>query len=156
MGLVFSISNFFINKIYQAKYWSEKKIPYCANSALVCQSKGKWRFRKMLWPSQNIWTLLGGFMRYLHSSNYFVRSYWKHLRKKVFKCDLRINLAKLSGVSQCQWFFFPHLETEGLKAFLSLSFPRVILGNFGKKPFPEFLKAFLDLERDWQNLSCYF
>ena len=37
---------------------------------------------------------------------------------------------------------------EGLKAFLSLSFPRVILGNFGKKPFPEFLKAFPDLERD--------
>ena len=45
---------------------------------------------------------------------------------------------------------------EGLKAFLSLSFPRVILGKFGKKPFPEFLKAFPDLERDWQNLSCYF
>ena len=37
---------------------------------------------------------------------------------------------------------------EGLKAFLSLSFPRVILGKFGKKPFPEFLKAFPDLERD--------
>ena len=35
---------------------------------------------------------------------------------------------------------------EGLKAFLSLSFPRVILGDFGKKPFPEFLKAFPDLE----------
>ena len=39
-------------------------------------------------------------------------------------------------------------KAEGLKAFLSLSFPRVILGNFGKKPFPEFLKAFPDLERD--------
>ena len=41
-------------------------------------------------------------------------------------------------------------RAEGLKAFLSLSlsFPRVILGNFGKKPFPEFLKAFPDLERD--------
>jgi len=46
--------------------------------------------------------------------------------------------------------------SEGLKAFLSLSFPRVILGKFGKKPFPEFLKAFPDLERDLQNLSCYF
>ena len=39
-------------------------------------------------------------------------------------------------------------EAEGLKAFLSLSFPRLILGNFGKKPFPEFLKAFPDLESD--------
>ena len=39
-------------------------------------------------------------------------------------------------------------KAEGLKAFLSLSFPRLILGNFGKKPFPEFLKAFPDLEND--------
>ena len=35
MGLVFSISNFFINKTYQANNWSAKKIPSCANSALV-------------------------------------------------------------------------------------------------------------------------
>ena len=39
-------------------------------------------------------------------------------------------------------------NTAGLKAFLSLSFPRVILGNFGKKPFLEFLKAFQDLEKN--------
>ena len=39
-------------------------------------------------------------------------------------------------------------KSEGLKAFLSLSFPWVIFGNFGKKPFTEFLKAFPDLERD--------
>jgi hypothetical protein len=40
-------------------------------------------------------------------------------------------------------------QAEGLKAFLSQ-------GNFGEKPFPEFLQAFPDLENDWQNLSCYF
>ena len=53
-------------------------------------------------------------------------------------------------------YYIPRRKAEGLKAFLSLSFPRVILGKFGKKPFPEFLKAFPDLERDLQNLSCYF
>ena len=34
VGLVFSISNFFINKTYQANNWSAKKIPSCANLAL--------------------------------------------------------------------------------------------------------------------------
>ena len=58
---------------------------------------------------------------------------------------------KISFLTKCIGF-----KAEGLKAFLSLSFPRVISGKFGKKPFPEFLKAFPDLERDLQNLSCYF
>ena len=35
MGLVFSISNFFINKTYQANNWSAKQIPSCANLALA-------------------------------------------------------------------------------------------------------------------------
>merc|ERR1712051_822191 len=35
VGLVFSISNFFINKTYQANNWSVKKIPSCTNLALV-------------------------------------------------------------------------------------------------------------------------
>jgi hypothetical protein len=43
---------------------------------------------------------------------------------------------------------FHCFKSEGLKAFLSLSFPTVILQNFGEKPFPEFLKAFPDLETD--------
>ena len=34
VGLVFSISNFFINKTYQANNWSAKNIPSCANLAL--------------------------------------------------------------------------------------------------------------------------
>ena len=34
VGLVFSISNFFINKTYQANNWRAKKIPSCANLAL--------------------------------------------------------------------------------------------------------------------------
>ena len=34
VGLVFSISNFFINKTYQANIWNAKKIPSCANLAL--------------------------------------------------------------------------------------------------------------------------
>ena len=34
VGLIFSISNFFINKTYQANNWSAKKIPSCANLAL--------------------------------------------------------------------------------------------------------------------------
>ena len=38
----------------------------------------------------------------------------------------------------------------------SFPFPFLSQGNFGEKPFPEFLKAFPDLESDWQNLSCYF
>ena len=122
----------------------------------VCQSKGKWRFRKMLWPSQNIWTLLGGFMRYLHSSNYFVRSYWKHLRKKVFKCDLRINLAKLSGVSQCQWFFFPHLETFNnlLLGFVSRGTFQVNFENVSIKKFPQ--AAFCGQEKWLYKVSEFF
>ena len=39
MGLVFSISNFFIIKTYQANNWSAKKIPSCANLALGCMAK---------------------------------------------------------------------------------------------------------------------
>ena len=35
VGLVFSISTFCINKIYQANNWSAKKIPFCKNSALT-------------------------------------------------------------------------------------------------------------------------
>ena len=35
VGLVFWISNFFINKTYQANNWSSKKIPSCANLALM-------------------------------------------------------------------------------------------------------------------------
>ena len=35
MGLVFSISNFSIDKTYQANIWSLKKIPSCLNLALV-------------------------------------------------------------------------------------------------------------------------
>ena len=35
VGLVFSISNFFTNKTYQANNWSAKKIPSCMNLALV-------------------------------------------------------------------------------------------------------------------------
>ena len=35
VGLVFSISNFFVNKTYQANNWSAKKIPSCANLAFV-------------------------------------------------------------------------------------------------------------------------
>ena len=38
----------------------------------------------------------------------------------------------------------------------SFPFPFLSQGNFGEKPFREFLKAFPDLESDWQNLSCYF
>ena len=38
----------------------------------------------------------------------------------------------------------------------SFPFPFLSQGNFGEKPFSEFLKAFPDLESDWQNLSCYF
>jgi hypothetical protein len=38
----------------------------------------------------------------------------------------------------------------------SFPFPFLSRGNFGEKPFPEFIKAFPDLESDWQNLSCYF
>ena len=34
MGLIFSISNFFIIKTYQANNWSAKKIPSCAKLAL--------------------------------------------------------------------------------------------------------------------------
>ena len=34
MGLVFSNSNFFINKISHANKWSAKKIPSCINLAL--------------------------------------------------------------------------------------------------------------------------
>ena len=45
-------------------------------------------------------------------------------------------------------------RAEGLKAFLSLSSPRVILEKFGKKPFPEFLKAFPDLEKDLQTFPA--
>ena len=46
MGLVFSISNFFINKIYQANKLtvnklSAEKIPFCANPALVSAIKSK-------------------------------------------------------------------------------------------------------------------
>ena len=35
MGLVFSISNFFINKISHANKWMRKKIPTCSNLALA-------------------------------------------------------------------------------------------------------------------------
>ena len=34
VGLVFSISNFFINKISHANKWSAKKKLFCGNSAL--------------------------------------------------------------------------------------------------------------------------
>ena len=39
MGLVFSISNFFIYKTYQANNWSAKKIPSCVNLALGDQNQ---------------------------------------------------------------------------------------------------------------------
>ena len=45
MGLVFSISNFFINKTYPANKSSAKKIPSCANLALP-YSTGHSYFRK--------------------------------------------------------------------------------------------------------------
>ena len=35
MEIVFLISSFFINKFYQANNWSKKKIPSCANLALL-------------------------------------------------------------------------------------------------------------------------
>ena len=35
VGLVFSISNFFVNTTYQANKLSAKKIPSCANLALL-------------------------------------------------------------------------------------------------------------------------
>ena len=35
VGLVFSISDIFINKIHQANNWSTRKIPSCKNSALL-------------------------------------------------------------------------------------------------------------------------
>ena len=68
-----------------------------------------------------------------------------YLVKKVKKCICTPHLIK--GQSRYAIIIISD-KAEGLKAFLSLSFPRVILGNFGKKPFPEFLKAFPDLERD--------
>ena len=37
VGLFFSVSNFFINKISHANRWMRKKIPTCSNSALVVQ-----------------------------------------------------------------------------------------------------------------------
>ena len=41
--------------------YSEKATKFCEIFILVspmkCQSKVSWRFRKILWPSQNIWTL---------------------------------------------------------------------------------------------------
>ena len=39
VGLVFLISNFFVNKIHQANNWSTKKIPSCTNLALGQASK---------------------------------------------------------------------------------------------------------------------
>jgi hypothetical protein len=35
VGLVFSISNFFCNKMSLANKWMRKKIPTCSNSALT-------------------------------------------------------------------------------------------------------------------------
>ena len=38
VGLVFSISNFFITKTFLASKWMRKKIPSCSNSALIRKS----------------------------------------------------------------------------------------------------------------------
>ena len=56
VGLVFSISNFFITKTSLANNWSRKKIPSCSNSALVgkkwLEMVGKWPFiSRKFWES---------------------------------------------------------------------------------------------------------
>ena len=38
--------------------YSEKATKFCEISTVDCQSNLRWRFRKIIWPSQNIWTLL--------------------------------------------------------------------------------------------------
>ena len=64
--------------------------------------------------------------------------YSKHLRKKVFKYDLRINLAKLSGVSRCQCIFFSHMFNGLLLlGFVSRGTFQVKFKNVSIKKFPK-------------------
>ena len=46
MVLVFSISNFCINKLFHANNWSAKKILTCGNSALAVANMIRWVVRK--------------------------------------------------------------------------------------------------------------
>ena len=46
-----------INFKVQLPSYSENAFLLTFDLSMWCQSKVRWRFRKILWPSQNIWTL---------------------------------------------------------------------------------------------------
>ena len=48
-----------MHSLYLKFIYSEKATQFCEILCpMLCQSKVRWRFRKILWPSQNIWTLI--------------------------------------------------------------------------------------------------
>ena len=61
-------------------FWEGHKILQNLHLLSFCQSKSRWRFRKSLWPSQNIWTLIATLLwfedfptalyRQIHQRNY--------------------------------------------------------------------------------------
>ena len=64
--LYFSINMYWSSYILRRPLNFAKSSPYFCPIYVVpvkydmsCQSKVRWRFRKILWPSQNIWTLFG-------------------------------------------------------------------------------------------------
>ena len=59
--------------------YSEKATKFCEIFILLltvcmyCSQKVRWRFRKILWPSQNIWTFVA-YLKVLSTFNYYRRS----------------------------------------------------------------------------------
>ena len=71
MGYNFEFATTFSNSCFVRTLlkfiYSEKARKFCEIFTLhlmYCQSKVRWRFRKILWPSQNIWPLLSINLQY--------------------------------------------------------------------------------------------
>ena len=60
---------------------------------IFCQSNLQWRFRKILWPSQNIWTLNHSLLEFANIQHSQFRNWWlDSMSKTLSNFDLEKNI----------------------------------------------------------------